>query len=498
MRTVRTLLALLLSLPLFASSDVRAGEVAVAVEDAIRLAVENNLDLQVQTFSPAIAEAGIRGARGIYDTRLTALLDHRGKDAQVAPGSATADRQRFFDFDAGVQRLVPTGGTASVSVNNAWFADNQGTSFSRYANPQLSFSFTQPVLQGWGREVTERGITLAQDSADVSLADWRQKAESTASAASGRFYDLYKARENLETRRASLAVARRIHEENEARVKAGVLASFQLLDSELGVLSRETDLLASERARREAADGLGVFLQRKEPGEIVPVVGSVAERIDTTEEAAIAVALRKRPEVVRARVGVHSGEFSEKVSRNLALPSLSLAGTVGVTGLGKSYGEGFEDMASGKYPNWSVALNFSFPIGNSSALAELEANRLKAGQARVTLRSVEESVALEVRTALRALETRYRQIEVARKGVAVAGVRFESYEKRQKLGLATTKDLLDAESQLVAAKEGLVGALADYQVAVTEFYRSTGELLDRHNLAVEGKSIASKARKGTR
>jgi outer membrane protein len=490
------LLLLLLSVCPFSSA--LGEDAALPVEDAIRQAVENNLDLQVQTFAPAIAETGILGARGIYDTRMTALLDHRGQESQVVPGSSTAARKRYFDFDAGFQKLVPSGGTASLSFNNAWFADDQGTAFSRSAEPQLSLSFSQPILQGLGRDVTERGITLAQDSADTALADWRQKAESTASTASTRFYDLYKARENLETRKASLAVAQRIHEENQARVKAGVLASYQLLDSELGVLSRETDLLASERARREAADNLRVFLQRKDPAELVPVVAAAAEKVDTTEERAPSLALRKRPELVKARVAVRSVEFSEKVSGNLALPSLALAGTVGVTGLGKSYGDGFGDMSSGKYPNWSVGINFSFPLGNSSAMADLESSRLKAAQARVALRSAEEAVALEVRTALRALETRYRQVEVARKGVAVAAVRFESYEKRQKLGLATTKDLLDAESQLVAAKEGLTGTLADYQVALTEYYRSTGDLLDRHNLRIDGRSAATKARKGAR
>ncbi|HEX9204892.1 MAG TPA: TolC family protein, partial [Candidatus Deferrimicrobiaceae bacterium] len=87
----------------------------------------------------------------------------------------------------------------------------------------------------------------------------------------------------------------------------------------------------------------------------------------------------------------------------------------------------------------------------------------------------------------------YRQIEVARKGVTVAEVRFQSYEKRQRLGLATTKDLLDTESQLVQAKEVLSGALAAFQVALAELYRSMGELLERNDLRIDDKSIAPKA-----
>jgi outer membrane protein TolC len=476
----------------------RAQDIPVTVEDAVRMAVENNLDLKVLTFNPAIAATGIQGARAVYDTRFTTLLDSRGDNRQVVPNATSSPTRRYFGFDLAAQQLVPSGGTVSVAFTNPWYEDNLGTSLSKYAQPRFAVSFSQPVLKGLGREVTEQGITLAEDSAKASLAEWRQQAENTAAVASTRFYVLYNARENLEARKASLAVARRIHEENQARVKAGVLASFELLDSELGVLAREADLLESERSVADASDALKVFLQYPAAGTMVPTGKVVPEKPPLTDEQATAAALRNRPELARARVNVQSAEFSEKVSRNLLLPSLALSGSAGVTGLGSAYGGAFADMTSGRYPEWSVGINFSYPFGNSSAEADLAANRLKAAQSRAALSAAEESVCLEVRNALRALETRYRQIEVARKGVTVAEVRFESYEKRQRLGLATTKNLLETESQLVQAKEVLSGALAAFQVALAELYRSMGELLDRNRLRIDEKTIAPKAWKDVR
>jgi outer membrane protein TolC len=476
----------------------RAQDIPVTVDEAVRMAVENNLELKVQTFNPAIAETGVHGARGIYDTAFTAVVEFLGQKGQTVPGSNLTIDQRNYNVNASIQQLVPTGGTASAVLSNAWYEDNLGASFSRYAQPRFSIAFSQPVLKGLGREVTEQGITLAEDSAKASIADWRQKAEDTAAAANTRFYVLYNARENLETRKASLAVARRIHEENQARVKAGVLASFQLLDSELGVLSREADLLESERAVKDAADALRVFLQHPAQGMLVPTGQIVTVKVSRTPEDAIAAALRNRPELEKSRVALRTAEFSEKVSRNFVLPSLALTGSAGVAGLDRSFGEAVGDLSAGKYPEWAVGLNFSYPIGNSSAEAEHAANRLRTAQSLAVLRSVEEAIGLEVRNALRALETRYLQIEVARKGVTVAEVRFDSYDKRQKLGLATTKDLLDSESQLVAAKEILSGALAAFQVALAELYRSMGELLDRHKLRIDDDSIAPKAWKELR
>jgi len=476
----------------------RAQDIPITVNEAVRMAVENNLELKVQTFNPAIAATGIQSARGIYDTQFATVLDYRGQNSQAIPDSDIAARTRTFDFDVTLQQLVPSGGTASAAFTNAWYQDNFGTPLSQYAQPQFAVSFSQPVLKGLGKDVTEQGIILATDSTSAATAEWRQQAENTAAVASARFYVLYNARENLETRKSSLAVARRIHEENQARVKAGVLASFELLDSELGVLARESELLESERAVLDASDALKVFLQDPAPGLLVPTGGIAPEKVLLTAEQATAAAMQKRPELVKARITVQSAEFSEKVSRNLVLPSLALGGSAGVAGLGSSYAGGLGDMASGKYPEWSVGINFSYPIGNSAAEADLAANRLKSAQARVSLRSAEESVGLEVRNALRALETRYLQIEVARKGVTVAEVRFDSYVKRQRLGLATTKNLLETEAQMVQAKEVLSGALAAFQIALTELYRSMGELLDRHNLRIDEKSIAPRAWKEIR
>jgi outer membrane protein TolC len=154
-------------------------------------------------------------------------------------------------------------------------------------------------------------------------------------------------------------------------------------------------------------------------------------------------------------------------------------------------------MGSGKNPNWAVGLRFSVPLGNSAARADVAAARLKASQARAGVAVLEEAAGLEIRAALRALETRRKQDEVARKGVSVAETRLSSFLKRGKLGLSTTKDVLDAEANLTQARENLSGARADFQSALTSLWKSTGELLDRHGVRIDGNSTASGARKGT-
>ena len=492
------LLAALLSLGALAFAGPAFAEtVRLSVGDAVRIAVERNLGLQVETYNPAIAATDIRRARSIYDPTLSALLDHRGGNLQAGPTSEVVDRTRFFDANASLDQLLPTGATASAAFTNFWSKDNLGLSTSRFVEPELTLSLSQPLLKGIGKRVTERGITTADDAMELSLAKWNQKALDTAADARNRFLTLAKARESLATRNASLAVTRRVHDENEGRVKAGVLAAFELHDSEFGVLQREKDLLDAELAERDAADQLRLTLHLP-PGTVLELPDTPWTDVpDPSEEEALGIALRRRPDLSNARTSLRTAEFNEEISRNLALPSLALEGSAGVTGIAPDYGNAFDDMRSGKNPNWTVGLRFSVPLGNGAARADVAAARLKASQARVGVAVLEESAGLEIRTALRALETRRKQDEVARKGVSVAETRLASFLKRGKLGLSTTKDVLDAEANLTQARENLSGARADFQSALTSLWKSTGELLDRHGVRIDEKSIASKTRKGT-
>jgi len=488
----------LLATVLFGGNPSAGGEIPISLDTAVRMAIEKNLGLRVETYNPAIAETAVLRARAIYNPRVVALLDHRGENFRLSPDPSPVERSRFFDADLSVDRLLGSGGTASASFANLWNRGSAADSSSWSSRPELSLSLSQPLLSGFGREVTERGITVASDGKESALAGWRFRALAVAASARDAYFSLIKAREDLSTREASLAVARRIHAENEARVRAGVLASIELLDSEFGMAGRERDLLEAEKNVLEQADRLRVLLQYPAPGQLSPETSFPEGRLEGSEADATATALRMRPDLQEAHIARKTLEFQAKVSRNLALPSLAVTGSAGLTGLDTGYGDAVDDLASGKTPFWSVGLSFSYPLGNDAARADLAEAILKARQAEAQVRNLEETIGLEVRTAIRDMETKFKEIDVAKKGVALGEARLASFLKRGKLGLATTKNILEVEADTAAARDALTRARADYQGAVTRFYQSTGELLERHGIRIDDREIETMARKELR
>jgi outer membrane protein TolC len=498
---LRSFLALaLLAAPLPSFAE----EILLPLDAAVRSAVEKNLDLRVESYNPAISGTDIRKAMGIYNPRLSVLADHRGEDAPLDTSGALIDRRRFFDANFSTDFLLSTGATASAAFTNLWSRStpgaNQGQSFSpsSFVEPQLSLSLTQPLLQGFGKEVTEQGITVAKYGKESSLLQWRNTAIATVSNVRDQYFALVKARENLQTRLAALAALKEVHDGNQARVKAGVLASVELLDSEFGVAQREVDLLAAEKNVRDASDRLRSTIQYPLGADLVPTDPMAAEPVESSEESAMETALRTRPDLRIARVSLQTQEFNARIAKNAALPSLALTGSAGLTALGSGYSDALSEMASAKTPFWSAGISFSYPIGNDAAEAALAASRLRARQSDAQLRSLEDSIRLDVRASIRALDTSFLQIASAKKGVDLGEARLASFVKRQKVGLAVTKDILQAEADLTAARETLAAAQSDYQGAITRFWKSTGELLERQGIRIDDAAIDTLAWKETR
>ena len=495
-----------LVLTLAAALPSFAEEVPLALDSAVRSAIEKNLNLRVEDFNPAIAGTEIRRTTGIYNPRLNLLLDHRGEDAPLDSSGNLIERRRFYDANVSTDLLLSTGATASAAFNNLWSDSSagaesiatRGARISSFVEPQLSLTLSQPLLQGFGKEVTEKEITVARFGKESSLHQWRDTALATVTDVRDQYIALVKARESLQTRKAALAVLQEVHSGNRGRVDAGVLAAVELLDSEFGVAQRTVDLLTAEKNVRDASDRLRATIQYPLGAELVPTDPMVAERLVASEEQAMETALKTRPDLLNARVNLKTEEFNSRVAENAALPSLALTGSVGLDALRSNYGDALSDLASAETPFWSVGINFAYPIGNDAAEASLAASRLRTRQSDARIRSLEDSIRLDVRAAIRALDTTFLQIASAQKGVELGEARLESFVKRQRVGLAVTKDILQAEADLTAARETLATARADYQGAITRFWKSTGELLERQGIRIEDKTIETLAWKDLR
>jgi outer membrane protein TolC len=120
----------------------------------------------------------------------------------------------------------------------------------------------------------------------------------------------------------------------------------------------------------------------------------------------------------------------------------------------------------------------SYPIGNREARNEYMRTRLRLKGNQVRLEQLKEEVFKEIRASIRRLDVSSKMIEVASRGRDLAEEQLRTLLKRKDVGLATTRDVLEGEEDLAEARTEHTAALADYNKAVTDYLRVTGQLLE--------------------
>lgn len=484
MRAPFILLLLLLFLPVTAyASDA---PLSLTLNDAIRMAAEKNLDVRAELYNPAQYEADINRNRAIYDPLLT--LQTRYADSTIATVSSGGVESQTLDLNSSISQLFWTGGTAAITFNNGYnngnvYSNSNIVTPSKSWQTGLGASISQPLLKNVGREATEIAINVSRSSKFASLERFNSLLLSTVAQVRTEYYKLYSLREERGVRKVSLELARKILSDTKARVNAGVLPAMEVLNAEFGAVTREKELIDAERAVIDQVDVLRLLLQMDVGGDLQTVDLPSRDYFSAIESEAIQKALN-RPDIREQKRNLELYELQTRNYHQKIRPDLTLTASAQLTGLDNAYHRNMDKVLTFGYPVWMVGLEFKYPLGNGAAENDYRRSRLKTEQTSLQLRSLEESSIKEVKAAIRGIAVGYKQIEVADRGTKFAEERLRAFIRKNEVGLATTKDVLDVERDLAVSKSDQIKAVVEYANALTAFWQVTGELLEREGVRV--------------
>ncbi len=459
---------------------------SLSLNEAIRMAVEKNLDVRAELYNPAQFEADINRYRSIYDPLVNLQTNYTDSTIATVSSGGKAVESQALVLNSSLSQLLWTGGTAALTFNNS-HTNTTGSAFTPSISSWqtgLGVSISQPLLKNVGREATEIAINSSRYSKFASLERFNSRLLTTVAQVRTEYFKLYSLREGREVKKVSLELAKKILSETEARVRAGVLPAMEILNAEFGAVTREKELIDAELAVSNQVDVMRLLLQMDaKSGDLLTVDLPPRERFDATEDEAIQKALN-RPDIREQKRNL---ELYELQTRNLSQknrPDLTLSASAQLTGLDSAYQRNLDKVVTFDYPVWSVGLNFSYPLGNGAAENDYRKSRLKTEQTSLQLRSLEENSAKEVKAAIRGIAAGYKQIEVADRGAKYAEERLRAFMRKNEVGLATTKDVLDVENDLAAAKNNQINAVVGYANALTFYWQVTGELLEKQGIRV--------------
>lgn len=474
---------------------------AVSLADAAVRALQNNLDISISRHTKESRLTDIAFEQAKFDPTLSVngrylrTVDPLERPVFGATGNLlnqiTRFDQRNHALSVDASTNLVTGGNIDMNYSPARNSVNQDLAEGFLFNPAwtggLSFTVTQPLLKNAGVAVNTTFIKIAQNNAIVEQHVFRDQVLTVIASVEQNYWELVYARENVKVAQAALKAAEELLATNRIKAKAGVMSIVDVLQAEAAVASRVEQVLVAEKAIRDEEDQLRTLLN---PGEadlrknvrLTPVDHPITYLETLSLEEAIDTAIEQRPEIVQAKKNIESSELNKQYARNQLLPTLSFQGTMGLTGLGSDYGNSFTRNFSGDFYNYGAGLIFSYPLGNRSAISTYNRRQLEAKNAEIALASVRHRIILGVREAVRRVQTDFKRIETTRSARILAEKQLQTEQERLRVGLSTTRFVLDFQRDLSIAQGNELRAVIDYNKSLSNLARHKATTLDRYHL----------------
>lgn len=348
------------------TSMVQDGKLNLSLEDAIGLALADNLDIQVQRFQPWFGQTDLlrtegggtpqgqftfgSGGGGAFDPVLFSTFNMSDSVVPVANpftsgvGSSgiSAAQSHSNQYNFGYSQALHTGTSLTVQFANA---RNSSNATANFFNPSLqntlSFNISQPLLRGFGLLPNTRFIIEAKNEVKQNTLTFEAQVITSVTAVQNQYWQLVFARENVNVQQAALATAQKLFEDNKRQLEIGTLAPLDVLTAESEVATDEQNLIVAQSNQLQQQTNLMNLITKNpmDPAlqnvEIVPMTtaAEVPQAPTIAPADAVKEAWSKRPELKFDRLGLNTDGVEARATRNELLPSLTLSGTYQSTSL---------------------------------------------------------------------------------------------------------------------------------------------------------------------
>lgn len=476
-----------------------AEEMRLSLADAVQIALQHNINLEVTRLSLARSQQGILAASGIFDTVLEGTLSQNSRTSQADTDLVGADINvvRGRTFNTSLHQFLPTGGSFQINWTNSRRDDNSARAFFNPAySSGLTFGLRQPLLAGFGTDVNRIGIEVARRNLDISQLEFERIVIFTLQRVEMAYWDLVYRIENLKVKEQSLELAMDLLEQTRTRVRIGTSAPIDIVQSEATVAAREQEIILAENQVDEAADLLKQLLGFEELQDwksiIVPVDSLEVNPTTMALEPAVDRALARRTELQVRKVDTEIRQLGVVAAHNATRPNVDLVGGYGFTGVGGTYyppmdpgtvipggwDDALRQIRDRDFKQWSVGVNASYRLGNNQARAELAQRRYELASSRQAEAMERQEVIAQVRDAVRGLEAGAKSIAAAVKARELAEQNLDAELKKFANGMSTNYQVLQIQEDLARVQVSELQSRVWYRLAMVAYQVSVGDLLE--------------------
>jgi len=526
---------------------VKDSKLSISLQDAVDLALQNNLSIAIERYTPWLAEASILhtlsggsptsgpvsslGTIPVlnFDPQVTSTLsmDRRtilvnngltagtgtstGILAQLNTHTTTGD----FAYTQGFH----TGTSFSATFNNVRGSSSSNSNFfSPFVQSNFIFVASQQLLNGFGLQANEHFIRIAKVNKSIADQSLVQQVITSITAVGNAYWELVFARGSVDVAREEIALADKTYSDNKKQVDVGTLAPLEIVQAEAQLATAQQALIVAQTTVLQ--DQLTLMnLIAKNPSspvlrniEIIPtdkadVAPPEVEKISLDD--LIKEATTKRPDVLQAGLQIKGDDINVRATKNALLPILTLNGeyaTVGLAGNNRiaptctpvppatsctplpptvtGLATALNQELSGAYPEYNASINLTIPIRNRAAQANNIIATLTARSDQANYQQVVNNAATDVHNAQITLEQARIALAATIKTRDLDQQTLEAEQKKYQVGASTLFNIVSDQNTLAAAESAEVRARVNLVEGKVNFDRAMARTLEVYNISI--------------
>lgn len=502
-----------------AASEVLVGgakkvKIELSLEDAIRLAIDNNLDMAIETINRSIARREVIIQQAVFDPYFNLGFSYaKNRDPSISRldinplnpvTEVIVNPFEITTFRGGFRGLTPIGSTYQVSVSEGRFNNPEAQLFGfnpRYSS-RLEATITQPLLKDGWYTVNTANLRIAKNNLLLSKEQFEVTTNTTIQAVINAYWDLVFAHRNYQSKAKALEVAEEQLRNDQLEVKVGTKAPLDLTTSESQVARRKTEIDQAksllEKARdellrqmnytgKDSLKKLWEIRDEKSPFdhvEVMPTTEAKTDRLDPDRTQALQTAFENRPEYRQIALEIKNQEIQIEVAWNALLPTFDLNATWSQLGLDKDFGSSVDSTTSGRFYNWLVGLTFEVPILYRGPTNQYHSARDAKAKLFLQKQNLENTIVIEVDQAIRDLEFAYRAVKNLERQVALQEELLKAERIKLRVGKSIAYTVTQIENDLIDIQAQELRAKADYEKAKAALLKAMGTLLKSRNITL--------------
>lgn len=430
----------------------------------------------------------------IYDTNATLSANYADTETPQlnTVGSKAVVNRILSDqtsMNAGLSQLLSSGGTVNWDVTWQKSTSNVDGVITPSWYSGTGVTFAQPLMKGFGREMTEYGIRMANLDRLISNQTMRQTVIQEVGTAMIAYYDLVQSNATVLVNRIALAQAQELYRVNKAKNDAQLLPQLDVLQAQAEVALREQNIVNALQSVGNASDNLffyfGDILNMKSVA-LIPQDMPALPAYELDEEKFLADARRYNPGYIQAMININKASDTRRYAYDQTRPDLTANMGVANAGIGTDGIAPFDGVLDNKYTNWNAGLAWNMPLQNRKALANYESAIIGMQQAGTNRDQVELSLYFNIRQGVRQAQTAYAQSQFGKSTVEYNMKKVDDGKNRQSVGLSTSYEVLQFEQDLANSRIQLVQALCQYNKSIIQLEMLKGTLLMNLNVTPVG------------